>query len=299
MPMSLELVPKLSWLGAARPGDNERRAGEGSGLWATATSNPARPGDDERRAGEPRTPACAAKRSSAAGRPSPEPTGVLGHPLSIVSQDGMTLTEILIASTVAMVVLFGIVTTDVARFRVGEDLRRRSGVMSLERGNAALAVIHLTKHLERADRIDLGNAVPGLYQLRTPAGCAGGAPPPASCFDDPTKYVWDQYRWNNVLNQIEFNTMGSTGTCGAWTVISRQIAVFTMQYKDEGFPPPGTLPLDKDNNMALCIIQWNDPASGLSQTFQNQVAIRARAYANVDTRGAPPGISEPPVAACP
>jgi len=265
--MSLELVPKLSWLGA-----------EGSGLWATATSSP-----------EPRTP-------------SPEPTGVLGHPPSIVSQDGMTLTEVLIATTLAMVVLFGILTADVARFRMGEDIRKHSSVMSPERGNAALAVIHLAKHLERADRLDLGNTVPGLYQIRWPAGCiVGGVLQPVTCFNKQESYEWDQYQLTG--NQLKFNTVTTdplgNRTCGAWTVLSRQIAAFTLQYINGGFPPPGTPPLDVDNNMAQFALQWSDPTSGLNQTFQSQVAIRARAYTNVDTRGAPPGVNEPPMAACP
>jgi len=206
-------------------------------------------------------------------------------------EDGMTLTEVLVATALAMVVLFGILTADVARFRMGEDIRQRSSVTSAERGRAAFAIIHLTKHLERADRLDLGATTPGLYQFRWPAGCTQATLP--GCLDVAANYDWDQYRLTG--SQLEFNTNRGTGGCGAWTALSRQIAGFTVQYSDEAPAPPGGDPVNQDNNMVRFTIQWNDTAS-LSQDFTAQVAIRGGAYTNVDTGLSP---VSPPSAACP
>ncbi len=223
--------------------------------------------------------------------------------LKLLRQDGMTLTEVLVATTLAMVVLFGIVATDVARFRMGEDIRKRSSVISPERGNAALAVIHLAKHLERADRLDLGATVAGLYQFRSPSpiGCTQATLP--GCLDAAANYDWDQYRLNGT--QLEFNTDRGASGCVGWTTISRQIVGFTVQYKDEstvGPPGPEPLPGNEDNNMAEFTIQWSDPSTGLSQTFRGEVASRASAYTNAPNALAPTSpltVSPPPAAACP
>lgn len=220
--------------------------------------------------------------------------------LRMLRQDGMTLTEVLVATVLAMVVLFGIVMTDVARFRMGEDIRRRSSIMSPERGNAALAVIHLAKHLERADRLDLGATVAGLYQFRSPAGCTQATLP--GCLDAAANYDWDQYRLNGT--RLEFNTDRGAGGCAGWTPISRQIAGFTVQHKNEstmGPPGPEPLPGNEDNNMAEFTIQWSDPSTGQSQTFRGEVASRASAYTNAPNALAPTGptVSPPPAGACP
>lgn len=209
---------------------------------------------------------------------------------------GMTLTEVLVASAMAVIVAVGLIATDISRARMEQDIRNRSSMTSPERGNAARAVLQISKRAETADLIDLDLATYGVYQFRTPTGCTAATLP--ACLDVAANYNWTQYRLNGT--QLEFNTRDGATGCGAWRVLARQISSFTMQYKDESPPPAGgSEPPNQDNNMVEFTIGWNNAAAGLSQDFTSQVAIRAGAYTDVDSGLAPTSALSPPSAACP
>lgn len=216
------------------------------------------------------------------------------------ARSGFTMTELLIASAIGVMVVIGIVSLDTSRFRMQEDMRRRSGLLTPEHGRTALAAIHLTKHLERADLLDLSN--PALPRFRAPTGCMGGAPPPPACFDNPASYTWDMYRI--TAGDLEFaSSVG--GVCTAWTTLvgSGQATAFTVQFQDASpITPPGGEPAvsnPADNNMVVFTIQWTDPVSGRTHDFTAQTAIRAGPYSDVNTGMANSAAVSPPPAACP
>ena len=193
---------------------------------------------------------------------------------------GLTMTEIVVASALAMVVLIGIVSVDVARVRISEDVYNRSSTRQPNRAGAALAVIHIQKHLEGADRISI-NGGAGIFQFRVPemttAGCAGAAPPAPSCFDDVNNYRWYQYR-RTAGNQLFFyESPPGCGGGGKW--LASEITALVFAYQDEAPAPPGGDPALQDNNMLSYRVTWNNGTD--SQTFNGQVAVRAGAYTNL------------------
>lgn len=215
----------------------------------------------------------------------------------MLTRAGMTLLEVLIASFLGVLVIIGLTSLDITRSRMQEDIRRRSGLLTPEHGRVALAAIHLTKHLERADLLDLSNAA--LPRFRTPAGCTGGVPPAPACFDNPASYTWDMYRI--TAGDLQFASRVG-GVCTAWSTLASQVTGLAVQFQDAAPKPAGVEPAASapaDNNMALFRIDWSEPVTGRTHDFTGEVAIRAGAYANVDTGMASSAAVSPPPAACP
>ena len=113
---------------------------------------------------------------------------------------GLTLTELLIAASIAFLVIAGIGVIDISRIRTEVELRQRSGLSS-EEGRAALAGVQLQKHLEDADRLNLiSGGSPASLQIRTPemttdvppncicTDVTSRLPPPPCCFDIAADY---------------------------------------------------------------------------------------------------------------
>ena len=198
-----------------------------------------------------------------------------------VPERGMTLTEVLIASALGVVVIIALYAVDNARFRIYEDLRKRSAVGS--ETYAALAALHIAKHLERADRLNIPSS--GVLQVRIPA-CAKLADPVA-CLNDPTKYQWDQYRLNAAATELDFFINTGAG-CGTRTPLAGQITALSFTYKDEvTLRPPGGEPANQDNNVVKYALTWANgpPRTGRTHVFGSEVTSRAIPYSDVGVTG--------------
>ncbi len=217
---------------------------------------------------------------------------------------GMTLTEVLVASVLAVVVIIGIGSIDMTRIRITQDIRN-PGLATSELTRAALAAQGISSHLLRADRL---NMVEGsLYQARIPSmtttGCTGaGVVPDQSCLDDPLNYRWDEYVLDGDQLVLYTDTRANkldpndpTPQCSAKIVLASQIqdAAVTFHWRDVAPPPPGGDPFPTspdDNNVVSYSLTWDDGA-GHSQTFPGTVTIRGGSYSNVNTGGAGVGDS--------
>ena len=225
---------------------------------------------------------------------------------------GVTLTEVLIASTVMGAVILVGMTLNQNRLGIQEQLSVGQDVP------AALAAVQLMQDLERADRVRIVDAA--TIQIRRPqmttAGCTGVIPAPA-CFDDAANYRWVEYAHVNVdagipgrdaLRVYDNTTVG----CATTRVLSGQIGLVQFAYADAAAAPPGGdpfAPSTDDNNVVDYQVRWNGPVLGgvvlspTSRLFRGQVAIRAAPYSHVNANGAsgdsglglaPVGVSNPP-----
>ena len=219
---------------------------------------------------------------------------------------GMTLTEVLVASALALVVVVGIGRLDVARFQIGEDIRRVSVGRGIGHQETALAALHLSKHFEVADRLLLINSgVPGSppfaggpagfanVQLRIPVCPA--VPPTPACYDVATSYRWDQFVRNGAELRYYSNT--DTAGCGNLRVLAREIGSFTLTLMDTAtLPPPGGESFDPpaapaDNNVVEYALLWDNGAAPtpLTHEFRGMVAARSVTYSDLNTNCAGPG----------
>ena len=207
--------------------------------------------------------------------------------LTGMNERGMTLMELLLASGLALGVIFGITSVDVMRVRIQEDLLQRSGQAGAvsDRSNAALASLHIARHLEDADRVAL--PVPGRLQLRVPVGLT---------FDVPANYRWDQYSHDAFTNVLRYYS-NTAGGCGSVMVLAEQIGAVTFAYADEAPAPPWD-PAGADPNVVAYTVEWNNGA-GRSQVFPGEVTMRSKAYTDLPTGLEWQGLDFGPPAVCP
>ena len=250
------------------------------------------------------------------------------------SARGVTLMEILVASVLATVVVLGIGSFEGTRVRIGEDLRQRSAVEAPDRVKAALAVLHLMKRLENADRVvlrDTGGtgAIPPATPTTTdvlvrtpimlsdgalPAGtCTGTTPPDPRCFDIAANYRWDEYRLNAGAQELKFYTNVPPDQspapqlpCPVEGVLARKIRSVSIRYGTNPDTTTGTQPTavnlvpNQDSNVLNYAVEWYESATS-SQVFYGGVTNRAQAYTNVSTGLSNPGgtdISRPRPGSC-
>ena len=237
---------------------------------------------------------------------------------------GMTLTEVLVASTVAALVAIGITAVEVSRARNQAELRRRSGVLTDVAQTGLAASILFARNLENADRVIIrANADPADLWLRTVAptvncgsGCINppsGAPVPC-CYDQSANYRWDEYR--RTGNELRYyrDVTNPVVLCTDLTVLSREIGSFSADFVDatQQAPPGGEPPIGgagADNNAVQYALIWDNGLSGaqqLTHTFGGTVISRAIPYSNVNAGAgdsgsglAPAGVGNPPVGSCP
>jgi hypothetical protein len=220
-------------------------------------------------------------------------------------QSGLTLTELLLAASVAVVVALGIGTLEGNRTRMAEEILSRTGVRS-EEGQAALATVRLAESIATADRFSFDG---GNRLFRIPRNCIGGAPPAPGCFDDPASYEWDQYQ----LTGGELRWYRNIGAgCGDLQVMARNITVFTLAYQEPpgSVAPPGGDPATPgDNNLLQYAVTWDNQLAAprnRTHTFSGWVMGRAIPYSDVNTTAtqsgsglAPAVVSPPPAVVCP
>lgn len=260
---------------------------------------------------------------------------MLMHPAMIRSPDnqqGVTLTELMVASAIAVVVVLGLGSIDSTRIRMTEEVRRSSNIAPPERSRAAIAALRLAQDLERADRVRILNTgIPGCstcgpftgppgrgsIQIRIPemnadnAPCTGCVPvgpnpppPPPCCLQIPANYRWVQHKRvqgpsADPLDELRY--YATPPGCGSSEVRAGQITSLTFQFIDQAPPPPGGDACGpQDENLLGYELTWDDGA-GRTQTFRGAVAIRAGAYTNLNATcsdsGAglvQAGVSDPP-----
>jgi hypothetical protein len=227
---------------------------------------------------------------------------------------GMTLIELLIASSLAVLVMVGIGNLDVARTRMAEVLKERSGI-GTGQGQAALGSIQFARAVQGADRLNIlatgltgvaptGTAGQGKIQLRTIQTVC----PTAACLDGAT-YRWDEYRWRaGAFEQVVNTAVG----CGTVRALAQDMASVTFRYRDESLAPPGGEPFPgpDDNNILEFLLRWDNGRSGAEQRnreFRGRVASRLLPYSDVRSPVAAAGDSgsgltsggPPPPAPCP
>ena len=217
-------------------------------------------------------------------------------------EGGLTLLEVMVASVIALFVLFGIGSMDVGRVRMENELRLRSSTSS-EQGKVPLAALSLTKALERADRIriiDTGITASTPFttanladiQIRTfdpttacGTGCTGaGVIPDPCCFDIPANYRWDEYKRDAGANEIWLYRDAAAGCVKR--VLAGEATEMTAEFRDQAAAPPGGDPAiggqaGADNNTIEFRIRWSNGTD--SQDFKGQVTSRAIPYTNVGT----------------
>jgi len=221
------------------------------------------------------------------------------------SEHGLTITELLIASVLVVLVAFGIVAVDSGRTQMHMEVLERSGLIAGQ-AEVGLAAVGIAERLATADRLNL-NAGTGVYQFRVPVmqgPCAGGAPAPG-CFDNPANYRWDQYRLNAGELRLYTNTGGG---CGTMRVAARNVGALSFTYQDQAAAPPGGDGAVQDNNLVGYAATWDNgrlPPNNHTQVFQGWVASRAIPYSDVNTTatesgsGLSAGAVSPPPAPCP
>jgi len=208
--------------------------------------------------------------------------------MSASAERGFTLMELAAASTIALVVLLAIGQVDVTRVYLTQDIRQKTS----EQSEASLAMAHMTRALQKADRIRLIS--PDSIQFRVPRGPLG------LDLDQAASYRWAQYRLAGSQIQF-FDNIGAAPAapaCGADFTFNG-ISGLTFAYADESMAPPGNTeplaPSTADNNMLLVTISWDaDPGPGVDiKSYTGEVMIRGGAYTDLMTGLAPANISNP------
>lgn len=197
------------------------------------------------------------------------------------TERGVTLMELLLASSIGVVVLLALAHVDVTRILVGQQAKDVSEIQA----EPAFALTHLARSIVRADRVNLISS--SNIQIRIPPTTGTG-------LDDPANYRWVQYRLNGT--EIQYFTNNPT-PC---TVASRfrDISSLNIQYRDESaVPPPGGEPLGgPDNNVLEITVKSTaaDLQTGEKVSLTGEATMRSGAYTNLMTGLLPPGAGNPP-----
>jgi hypothetical protein len=207
---------------------------------------------------------------------------------------GVTLFELLVASTISMVVLLALGSVDVSRIYLTNDIQRTVLLQS----EAPTAIVQMGKELLQADRINLIATDPGNVQFRIP-------PADPAQLDDGTSYTWSQYRLDSSAREILFfEDITNTGC----TVDLRfqEIDGLTLEFQDTAAAPPGgdpsgtNLTPPQDNNVLKMEAEWINTqgtaatTDDVTYTYPNVVTLRAGAYTDVATGLSPSTPSDPP-----
>ncbi len=252
---------------------------------------------------------------------------------------GLTLVEVMLASTLAVLVVIGIGQVDVTRVRMDEEIRKRSGVTSPNRLQASIAALQIAQHLERTDRLVLcqdgtstapvGVAAPctatanqfntDLF-FRTPIAGTSAATnqgscttcqsslPDACCFDIGANYRWDEFRLNQSTGELKLYTNVNVDCSNVNKLVPCEVASYVIQSRNDGTPASGAAPptgtnliAPNNNNVLRYSIEWAD-ATGHSQVFPGEVTIRGAGYTNAPFGNQNPALGDvnpPPGTSCP
>lgn len=198
---------------------------------------------------------------------------------------GITLFELMLASALGLAVIVAVGQLDVSRTRLHEQISATAG------SEAVLALAHMGRNLEQADRINRLNASDVQFRIAHDPDHLG----------DATGYQWSQYRL--IGHDIVFyHDVGDARTEPDCTEDERfhEIAALNVQYRDAASaPPPGGEPGGGfDNNVLEIYVRTEHPQTGAQTTYTGEATLRASAYTALLTGLSGPGVSEPP-ASCP
>ncbi len=202
---------------------------------------------------------------------------------------GVTLMELVVASTISLVVILAVGQLDVTRILLSEQVRQSAGPGS----EARLAMAQFVRDAQQADRVNVISETD--VQLRIPQPCADLActctndvPLPA-CLDAATAYRWVEYK----LADTEIRLYDATG-CGINQKFLdiKQPGGFAVEYLDAvAQAPPGGEPFSgsPDDNNVLSITVTTANPSAQEMTYVNTVTLRAGTYTNVNASGGDSG----------
>ena len=227
----------------------------------------------------------------------------------MLTQRGVTLTEVLVATTIAVIVVVGFTLTDLGRSRIEQDLRKRAGPR-IAQIKPTLALQHLAQRLEQADRLIIVNSgTPGGFGILRVRRAGVGCPEPIqpTCYTTAAGFVWEEYRRNGT--NLEFVEIPG-GVCAAPTVLSDNVTSLTFRFADESPCQPFGVSGPQDNNTLAYVLTWNDGTQ--QQEFVGQMTSRLISCSTLPSTSfdpgtgtgdsgiglAPVGVSDPP-AACP
>jgi len=207
---------------------------------------------------------------------------------------GVTLMELVVASTVSLVVVLAVGQLDVTRIFLAEQARQSAGMGS----EARLAMSQFVRDAQQADRV---NVVSGTnVQLRIPqadcdsCACSPDGVPEPSCFNDSASYRWVQYKLDSTQKQILFydDTASGCGAAADRTFHDIKSGGFSVRYRDTASvpAPPGGEPFAGEDNNVLDIQVTTADSSGQAMTYVNTVTLRAGAYTNVGAGGGDSGL---------
>lgn len=227
---------------------------------------------------------------------------------------GVTLTEILVAMALAVIVVAGVSITDATRGRIEQDIRGKAGPRIAQIA-PAMAIQRLAKQMAQADRIKiLDSGIPGGQGRMRIRRVACGEPVGSACFSDSSKFHWDEYRLNG--STLESFTDVTNGGCGAATVLAGNIVSVTFQFVDGqgAFPNPPCEPfgagVPQDNNVVGYTLTWSE--GSLQHQFVGETTSRLIPCSNLSATFDVPtqtgdsgvglaaaGVSVPPTIVCP
>ena len=193
------------------------------------------------------------------------------------AQRGLTLMELLLASTLGLLVVFAFGGVDMGRVLLLDQVRQDGKFHT----NLTYAIWHMSKHLELADRIEPVSANNLLFRVPR----FGAPPDTTAAVDNAANYVWNQYRTvpaPNGLSTILFYEQ-VPGGCNTPKLLSENILSLAFAQPDEVVAPPGGDAGGQDNNVLRITIQGReDRQAGTPQTLTavGQVTMRARGYTN-------------------
>lgn len=218
----------------------------------------------------------------------------------ITRRDGVTITELLVASTIAAVIALGLSTIEGNRAQMQQALRRQAGLTS-SKDEVAQAVLFLTRAMGQADRINIVN--PSTLQVRSfrptidtlvpPCTCTTGSID-SCCFNIAGNYVWEQFSHDLPTKQLRWYR-GTTTGCTDMIRLADQMTAMTIQYQSPGL------------DMLQYDVLWDDE-NGESRAFRGSVYSQAVSYASESFEMVAAGDSglgsdwtgvSPPPAVCP
>ncbi len=194
-------------------------------------------------------------------------------PKSFLSNRGFTLAEVLIASALSMIILFGLIALDASRMRLTVQTQYNAGTKYPERNEASVSTLRITRELEQGDRFAIIAGGAGI-QIRRPvmtvnlpagSSCVGVPVPDAECFDAPQNYQWFQISRLAATGALRYYRNISAG-CGTFdTLVQGDLSAVS-------FAPDA-----QDPNVVTYSLTWQNPDTpGDSMAFPGEVAVRGR-----------------------
>ncbi len=227
---------------------------------------------------------------------------------------GITLFELLVASSLGLFLLIAIGRINLSRFYHSKRIQS----VAVFQAEAGLALATLAKRLEQADRIVLHSTgedgPPAIPPSNGPANVLFRVPLGAA-FDSANNYRWAQYRLVDLDQNGRPETIAfydNLGRPDSDCVVDEKfssVRKLTVTFKDVTPAPPGGEPASgRDTNLLELRLFLIDPETNrIEARYTEGVTFRAGTYSNVgvecpddgrpcDTGSglAPPGVSDPP-----